>query len=141
MDWYRSTFASYEPNGPRLGPVLAAILRTRALLVPSLAWNNVAGRVLMFRLLLVLTFPASLVDNIDDMHETTDAIRAMGVMFESICVPRRFLKHLSNMWVRWSHRWLMALADIRSGRAHQGPDMEAEPNGRCEVEDTLLLRP
>lgn len=117
VDWYRSTFVSYEPRGPDLHPVLATIRRTRALLSPGIAWNTAIGRILMFHLLLVLPFPASLLGDMDGPLDAAGVVYGMGVVFDTVCIPRRFLKHLSNMWTRWSCHWLMAAADIRSGRA------------------------
>ena len=123
--WYRSTFESYEPHGPALIPVLATIHHTRTLLGPGLVWDTAPGRILMYHLLLVIPFPASLLGTVEAPSDVTSAIHGLGVMFDSVCIPRRFLKHISNMWTRWSHRWLMALADVRSGRAHEAPAAQA----------------
>jgi len=79
----------------------------------------------MYHLLLVIPFPASLLGTVEAPSDVTSAIHGLGVMFDSVCIPRRFLKHISNMWTRWSHRWLMALADVRSGRAHEAPAAQA----------------
>jgi hypothetical protein len=116
VEWYRSTFESYEPRGPELRPVLQTIRQTLALLGPDLTWNTEVGQLLVHKLLLVLPFPATLLSRITEATAVATAARGLGTMFEAVCIPRRFLKHLSNMWARWSHRWLTALADARLDR-------------------------
>ena len=52
----------------------------------------------------------------DGQTAVSDIIRLVGRMFELIRLPPRFLRHLSNMWIRWSYARLTAVADTRAGR-------------------------
>lgn len=116
VKWYESSFESFEPHGPQLEPAFLAIQHALTQLTPDLEWNNDTGKWLIYRLLLGLPLPASA-----STATTTDSsigavAQALGIMFEKICLPSRFLKHVSNMCARWSNKWLMAIADVRSGR-------------------------
>jgi hypothetical protein len=82
-------------------------------------WDTDAGRALIYKLLLVLPFPASLTAGLNDLLREVTVTHALGTMLETLCLPRRYLKHVSNMWARWSHKWLIEIGDVRSGRADQ----------------------
>jgi hypothetical protein len=107
-----------ESEVPSDAPTLDAIDAVAQSLLDPPTWDSPAGRALVFRLLLVLPFPSSFADlpMPDGQTAVSDIIRLVGRMFELIRLPPRFLRHLSNMWIRWSYARLTAVADTRAGR-------------------------
>ena len=117
VDEYRYCFVSYSPAGPDLKPTFQAIVRALETLSPDdFTWDSDAGHVLVYRLLLVLPFPDSLTTGFNPLRREVMVSHALGTVFQTLCLPRRYLKHLSNMWARWSHKWLIEMGDVRSGR-------------------------
>jgi hypothetical protein len=37
----------------------------------------------------------------------------MGQMFDAVSLPRRYLRPLADMWIRWSYKWLIQFGDLR----------------------------
>ena len=107
-----------ESEVPSDAPTLDAIDAVAQSLRDPPTWDSPTGRALVFRLLLVLPFPSSFADlpMPDGQTAVSDIIRLVGRMFELIRLPPRFLRHLSNMWIRWSYARLTAVADTRAGR-------------------------
>lgn len=117
VEEYQYCFVSYAPFGPELVPTFQAINQAlQTLSLDSFEWDTDAGHTLIYRLLLLLPFPPSLTTGFNSTRREVAASHSLGTVFERLCLPRRYLKHLSNMWARWSHKWLMEMGEVRSGK-------------------------
>ena len=78
-------------------------------------WAFKVGHVLLFRLLTVLPFGPTDVPRLRESRTTSieKLSRDLGELFETTRLPRRFLRQLSDEWIRWSFRWLKRFGDIR----------------------------
>lgn len=78
-------------------------------------WASKVGHFLLFRLLTVLPFGPTDVPRLRECRNssTEKLSRDLGQLLENTRLPRRFLRQLSNDWIRWSFKWLKRFGDIR----------------------------
>jgi hypothetical protein len=85
----------------------------------SYDWTSETGQFLLYRLLTVMPFgPTTIRYGRQSRLTPVDKLaRDLGQLFEYIDLPRRFLRRLSNEWIRWSYKWLKRFGDIRCKNA------------------------
>jgi hypothetical protein len=87
----------------------AAALRLRATL-GALAWDSPSGAFLIFRLLLVLPFPARVLRA--GVGAGAASVRHLGELFDAVCVRNCHLRDVADNWTVWAGRELISFVRI-----------------------------
>jgi hypothetical protein len=74
---------------------------------PLLDWASAQGRFILYRLLLLLPFPATAAGP-GQAH-----VARLGRVFDAVQLPRRHLAHVIRPWVRWAAHHVRKLAAAR----------------------------